>query len=230
MMRISLERAALMAALAFIVGGSLPYAPFVERADAAPGDIYGSPNVAVSSFRTEGGSYILYSDGTVADAESGQSLGREYEQGTPANIKLPPKVAKKQQGSPNIAVDTVETPEGTYVLFADGGVRKHKAVGASASPVIPRSSRGFYNANTTDLLYATPDTRVTGGGGTYTVYFDPPYDEFPNFVLTPVESGVVGYVNYNSNPRPPIYRVDVAFRNTDGDLNPSSFNFSVSGK
>jgi hypothetical protein len=101
-----------------------------EHLEAAPSDVKGSGNVAVSSYTTTEGTYILWSSGRITDSKSGEEVAPPYgpapgfakaalEKGTPV-------------GSPRVAVDYVQNDEGTYTLFADGSVMKADDEGASA--------------------------------------------------------------------------------------------------
>lgn len=103
-----------------------PQVRAIQRAQAAPRDVFGSPNVAVDTFRNRAGTFVLWSNGRITRASGGSAdLGHPY--GTPAaaaQIGNPPLVPHQQLGSPNLAVKAVSRPDGTYVLFADGFLRR----------------------------------------------------------------------------------------------------------
>lgn len=101
-----------------------------ERLDAAPSDIRGSGNVAVASYTTTKGSYILWSSGRITDAESGKDVAPPY---SPASGFARAAVERGAPvGAPRVAVDYVQNAEGTYTLFGDGSVQKADDEGASA--------------------------------------------------------------------------------------------------
>ena len=100
------------------------------RLNAAPQDIRGSDNVAVASYTTNKGTYLLWSSGRITNSETGQVVAPPYQPAT--GFQKAPVVAKMPAGSPNVAVDYVQNDKGTFTLFADGNVMKADDEGASA--------------------------------------------------------------------------------------------------
>lgn len=111
---------ALMGAMA---GGAL----LAKPALAAPSDLKGSPNLAVKMYQNKVGTFTLCSDGRIwnldtgAEAVSGLS---QYAVVAASKFKPLAPVGGRIKGSPNIAVDAFVDKTGTYVLFADGSVRR----------------------------------------------------------------------------------------------------------
>lgn len=98
--------------------------------DAAPSDIKGSGNVAVASYTTKDGTYILWSSGRITESTSGKEVAPPY--GPAPGFAKAPQEKGTPAGSPRVAVDYVQNDEGTYTLFADGSVMKADDEGASA--------------------------------------------------------------------------------------------------
>lgn len=225
-MKVSKGFIAFLFTLGVLLGSRIPAGFIFGAANAAPQDIRGSANTAVASFKTEAGIYSLFTDGTVVDVSTGTSLGNRYEEAKGVTHYQP--VKGQALGSPNVAVDVVYHPKGTYVLFADGNIRKHSDPGASAPPAVPRIEHGFWNGSQL-YSYSKGIKRVTGSGGIYSITFDPPFEKLPSIQMTPVEGGVIGWVTFPRGQSTNISRIDVAFKNVDGDYNPSAFTFVATG-
>ena len=99
--------------------------------DAAPSDIKGSGNVAVASYTTKDGTYILWSSGRITESTSGKEVAPPY--GPAPGFAKAPQEKGTPAGSPRVAVDYVQNDEGTYTLFADGSVMKADDEGASGA-------------------------------------------------------------------------------------------------
>lgn len=100
------------------------------RLNAAPSDVRGSDNVAVASYSTSKGSYVLWSSGRITNAETGKNVAPPY---SPVKgfVKASP-TSKMPLGSPNVAVDYLQNSDGTFTIYADGSVMKADDEGASA--------------------------------------------------------------------------------------------------
>lgn len=73
------KRAAIFWVLgALLLGNSLPHR-FTLPLEAAPADVTGSPNIAVDTYRNIAGTFILWSNGKITNAEGGPTdLGHPY--------------------------------------------------------------------------------------------------------------------------------------------------------
>jgi hypothetical protein len=105
-----------------------------SKAEAAPADVKGSPNVAVDTYRNSAGTYILWSNGKITNADGDATdLGHPYT--TPdaaAKIGKQTLEPKKLLGSPNVAIKAIPRKDATYILFADGTLQKPASSAAYA--------------------------------------------------------------------------------------------------
>lgn len=119
---------------ALLIGNTLPRHWFVPSAEAAPADVFGSPNVAVDTYRNVKGTYVLWADGRITNANGGSAdLGRPYT--TPdasAQIGTPSLSQGRPLGSPNVAVKAIPRKDATYILFSDGVIKKPANADAAA--------------------------------------------------------------------------------------------------
>lgn len=107
-----------------------------QPAEAKPSDVKGSPNIPLRVYANTSGKYILWADGSITNTKNASDSV------TPGSTPYPVApgyqnrslVSGKTKGSPNVAVDVIQDEDGTYVLFADGTVRKPPTAGASAPP------------------------------------------------------------------------------------------------
>jgi hypothetical protein len=110
------------------VGNLLPRQSWGREAEAAPSDVFGSPNVAVDTYRNTHGTFVLWSDGRITNAETGQTENGngDYSPGTSADPPFQDPVLENNRplGSPNVAIKAVPRHDATYVLFSDGKFRK----------------------------------------------------------------------------------------------------------
>lgn len=113
----------------FVVGYGLQL-----RLTASPTHVLGSPNLPVATYRNAQGTFLLWSNGRISDASGGSNdLGRPYSDPLPAaEIATPEHQAVGPRGSPNVAVQAIARPDGSYVLFADGSLRRPAAANARA--------------------------------------------------------------------------------------------------
>ncbi len=189
----------------------------IPKVDAAPKDVLGSPNVAVSGYKTLSGSYVLYSDGRIvsipADSsslptivvENAQTVGEYLD--PPSNFKMP-VVDKRSKGSPNVAVGVIPSYKGTFILFSDGSLKRPKHDGAAQAPP-GNPVTGFV----TGLEKRAQGCRVTSWASGNpqqgaTVVFDTPYDKTPSVTASGISgegsvsvdhvtsTGFTIYVNY----------------------------------
>lgn len=122
----------------------------LSSVSAAPGEIAGSPNIAVDVYRNSAGTFILWSDGRLTNANgSTLDLGKPYQDPpAAANIGRPTRESEGNLGAPEVAVQSLSRPDGTYILFGDGRLRRPSnsdaAAGASSQQgnIIAGSWRG----------------------------------------------------------------------------------------
>ena len=136
------KRAAIFWVLgALLLGNSLPHR-FTLPLEAAPADVTGSPNIAVDTYRNIAGTFILWSNGKITNAEGGPTdLGHPYGPPPPeAKIGKQTLEEKRSLGAPKVAIKAIPRKDGTYILFADGTLQKPAngaaAAGDSSSKVV----------------------------------------------------------------------------------------------
>ncbi|MBI3928098.1 MAG: hypothetical protein HY319_21320 [Armatimonadetes bacterium] len=207
---------------AFVTGILTSHTIFLRRLEAAPADVIGSPNVAVCGYKTNAGSFVLYSDGRIVElpsdvggvpqvvVENAQTPGEYLD--APSNF-APLTVEQRSQGSPNVAVGVMPTKAATYVLFANGSVKRPKHDAAAQAP--PGELVSGYVTGV--------DARVSGCTITFpwgnrqqgaAVTFDTPFDSTPAVTATAISgegtvsvleltaTGFKVYANYGSSPSP----------------------------
>lgn len=119
------------------LGNLLPRNSLGRHAEAAPADVFGSPNVAVDTYRNTHGTFVLWSDGRITNAETGQleNANGDYSPATAADPPFQNPVLENNRplGSPNVAIKAVPRHDATYVLFSDGKFRKPNDVDAAGN-------------------------------------------------------------------------------------------------
>lgn len=103
---------------------------FSKSIEAAPSDVRGSGNVAVSSYTTTAGTYTLWTSGRITNTKTGKTVAPPYE-AAGAGFAQASRNRGEPLGSENVAVDYVQNKDGTFTLFADGSVKKATDLGAS---------------------------------------------------------------------------------------------------
>jgi len=150
-----------------LLGNCLPRHFFSRGAEAAPADVIGSPNVAVDTYKNSKGTYVLWADGRITSAQGGgNDLGRPYRDPDPsAQIGRPTLEQEKPQGSPNVAVKAIPRSDATFILFADGQIRRPaNADAAAGSSEGGRVVTGIFGGSFGAGLSQSPAyTQVNGG-------------------------------------------------------------------
>lgn len=120
--------------LGLLLGNSSSTRWLFSNAEAAPADVFGSPNIAVDTYRNVRGTFILWSDGKITNVDNGTTdLGRPYSAPPPsARISAPRLENGRPTGSPNVAVKAIPRPDFSFVLFADGTIKKPANADAAA--------------------------------------------------------------------------------------------------
>ena len=142
----------LLAALTTVLNLAMIFSKSIE---AAPSDVRGSGNVAVSSYTTTSGTYTLWTSGRITDIKTGKSVAPPYE-AAGSGFAQASRNKGEPLGSENVAVDYVQNEDGTFTLFADGSVKKATDPGASAKA--PGSGK---------VLFAYRRGAVASDGGRY---------------------------------------------------------------
>lgn len=160
-----------------------------STANAAPADVVGSANIAVTGFETAGGYFMLWTDGHITTVP--QTTGETVQvvnpsartsgayTDAPAYVTKPTPAKGQSSGSPHIAVGVVPAKGATYVLFADGSLRTPSSIDASRGQLSVRSA--VLNGKT--FSHESGDKGITFNGtgqvGEYWVYFNPPFKNVP---------------------------------------------------
>lgn len=192
--------------------GALMAGMLARPAAAAPSDIVGSPNVAIRSYQNKDDIFVLWSNGRITNAKSGETVAEPSSYTVPPGFTLPQMEQGRPKGSPQVAVDVLQDANGTYVLFADGSVKQPPTGPGDAG----YGSWEFFSAHIASgqILGATPNLRVSGTRLTFRKPFrDKPFiwlfynpgrfimwTDYPGFV-DPTESGwdATSYVAANQN-------------------------------
>ena len=158
-------------------------------AQAAPGDVYGSANVAVDTYRNSKGTYVLWADGRVTDAKgAANDMGHPYrDPDSSAEIGAPPHSQGKPQGSPNVAVKAIPRPDATYVLFSDGKLRKpNHADAAAAGSSGKKTVVGTFPGSTGGSQTPLPGYHLEGGmagQGNHDIVLDEPMNNISLLII-----------------------------------------------
>ena len=151
-----------------MLGGAQP-------AEARPSDVKGSPNVPLRVFQNQNGKFILWSDGSFSNPKNNSPRIMPNYSNAPG-YPPPQPVPGRTQGSPHVAVDIIQDENGTYVLFADGTVRKPDNVGVNTPPYANVKYYSWF----IQQIGGSGETMTPGltrNGRTYT--FDHPFIEVP---------------------------------------------------
>lgn len=166
---------------------------FIGTLEAAPSDIMGSPNIAVRSYRTTKGTFVLWSDAHISAAIETKAkrppgtivtATDAYEDRT----EPPQRPKGRPIGSPNVPVDVVQDSEGTVVLFADGTTRKPQDAEASA-PGVRLSNVTWGQVTHAGVVVSGSDDFTVDLSDPYAIIirFDDPYDKPPAVTATAVD-------------------------------------------
>ncbi|MBX3171473.1 MAG: hypothetical protein KF760_28960 [Candidatus Eremiobacteraeota bacterium] len=182
-MRLSVWQLSTVILLSVLLGQNLKTRPQV--AEAASQDVFGSPQVAISSYKNQKGSFILWADGHISNVDTPNTVVSQLSECVDApEVPAVTRDTSKPQGSPNVPVGVYQNATATYVLFADGSYKKPKgdAAAASAAPSV-RSGHVNGFAFTVD-----GDTSLSvapmGTVGNYRVTFNPPFKELPTVTVS----------------------------------------------
>ncbi len=102
-----------------------------QRLRAQPQHIRGSANVAVSGYGNSCGNFILWSNGRITSSE-GKVVNEADQYTLDSTIKMPTRVKGQCVGASQVAVSVFVNGSGSYVVFADGSVRRPRNSKAAA--------------------------------------------------------------------------------------------------
>lgn len=159
----------------------------VNQTWAAPQDVRGSDNIAVETFRTDSGTYILWSSGRITNVnDPNTNYGRSYTSVTGAS-----HIKGQASGSPHVAVGAVVEQSGVKILFADGSLRRPNEFPRADQPATPdRLIRG--------TAYINGGTKGEGfhvewlPAGMVKVVFDKPFKSPPSVTILTHKSVIAG--------------------------------------
>lgn len=182
-MRLSVWQLSTVILLSVLLGQNLKTRP--NEAQAASQDVFGSPQVAISSYKNQKGSFILWADGHISNVDTPNASVSSLSECVDApEVPAVTRDTSKPQGSPNVPVGVYQNPTATYVLFADGSYKKPKGAAAAAS-VTPSVCSAQIDGN---VGVVTGDSRIkfahAGTTGHYNVTFDPPFKATPVVTIT----------------------------------------------
>jgi len=191
-MRLSVWQLSTVVLLSLLIGQNLQTRP--HEAEAASKDVFGSPQVAVTSYKNQKGSFILWADGHVSEVNTPNAVVSLLTDCVDApEIPALTRDNSKPQGSPNVPVGVYQNGTASYLLFADGSYKKPKgnANAPSANPSV-RSAKIDGIAGTVEGD-SSIKMRFTGSQGYYFVDFDPPFTKLPSVTVTSMSvPGVAG--------------------------------------
>ncbi len=189
---------------ALFAGSVCGQGSFAGKVEAAPTDVTGSANIAVTGFKTTAGSFTLWSDGhittvprkpseTIRTVNPESKVSGAYRE-APREM-IPPTPPRGQMvGSPYVATGVLPLPGATYVLFSDGIPRLPSSSEASQGNSDRPVRSAFYNA-VTRRTEGDSSLRVRKiGDGILQIDFDPPFTKQPTVVVSTSESGFVSGV------------------------------------
>lgn len=190
--------------MSILLGQNLKTRP--NTAEAASQDVFGSPQVAISSYRNQKGSFILWADGHISNVDTPNTPVSTLSQCVPipADEDPPPELTRdntKPQGSPNVPVGMYQTSRGSYVLFADGSYKKPNGDAAAASA--NHNVRTATYDGTSGAAYGDSSLVFshTGTTGYYNISFVPPLKDIPVVLVNTGDhhyvAGVHGAVTKN---------------------------------
>ncbi|MBT9582388.1 hypothetical protein IV102_03495 [bacterium] len=168
---------------------------------AAPNDVHGSPNVPVQSYRNRNGSFVVWADGHITNAMTGNTVNPpkevsdSYLDSAVDGFSKPGITNGSPLGSPYVPISVVQTSKGSFVLFADGSTMKPKDINAAAAPIVTSAIRwARYDSTSNTVVGSSGDISVVHTGqGSYTVTFTPPFTKTPSVVCTTAETGFLGF-------------------------------------
>ena len=180
----------LLIAASLCLGSQIPRG-WIAQVGAAPRDVQGSPNISVDTYKNSKGSFVLFSDGRIISAKGGSAdLGHPYsDPETRHSLAKAEDVRERAKGSPHVAVKALVRSDGTFVLFADGSIKKpansDAAAGGSDGKKIV-SGVPTYGGDPTAASHGASSEGDGWRGDQAHVTFDPPFTKVPVVTLQPI--------------------------------------------
>lgn len=189
-------QAVLVVASAFLVGSLMPdHFPW-QPVTASPADVRGSDNVPVTGYRNRAGSFMLWSSGRITKTDGTQVNGSAEYSNAPGYTR-PTPAANQVVGSGNVATGVMPDGSATYIVFADGSVRKPNNNLASAAPLDQRVVWGFVAAGPSYGQGSGDWSIRKNADSTFHLTFDPPFSTTPA-VVTGGNSGAYRLYNVSA--------------------------------
>ncbi|MGM9998870.1 MAG: H-type lectin domain-containing protein [Candidatus Bruticola sp.] len=160
-----------LVAFLFVCVSFLVFGGSARKLSAQPQHVRGSANVAVSGYNNSCGNFILWSNGRITSSDG--KVVNEADQYIPdQSIKLPSRVKGQCVGASQVAVSVFVGGSGSYVLFADGTVRRPKNSKAAAGNGQFRVVAGNIFKEPAGFLNETPVPQFNSGF-TRDLYYNP---------------------------------------------------------
>lgn len=107
------------------------FAGGAQKLRAQPQHVRGSANVAVSGYGNSSGNFVLWSNGRITSLDG--KVVNEAEQYTlEPTMKIPARIKGQCVGASQVAVSVFVNGSGSYVVFADGSVKRPRNSKAAA--------------------------------------------------------------------------------------------------
>lgn len=212
-MRLSVWQLSTVILLSVLLGQNLKIRP--NQAEAASQDVFGSPQVAISTYRNQRGSFILWADGHISRVSAPNTPVSTLGQcvAIPADEDPPPALTRdnsKPQGSPNVPVGMYQTGQGSYVLFADGSCKKPNGDAAAAATNPGVRSASFDGTSTARLSGDSSITCAhTGTTGYYTLTFNPPFKSPPVVTVNTMDHHFLAGVGTAGTSSCPVWTIQL---------------------
>ncbi|MBX3171831.1 MAG: hypothetical protein KF760_30750 [Candidatus Eremiobacteraeota bacterium] len=166
------SRRALLGTMFGAMAGGLPFA-LARSAQAAPPEVKGSPNIPIRIYSNTKGTYVLFADGAITNAEKSEQFLDTTQFAEVKRFQKRSQTANRAKGSPNVAVDIHQDETGTYVLFADGTFRQPPGNAGARGAYVE-----YFYAKTKDGNIYNPSPNLIIESGTK-IRFQNPFREPP---------------------------------------------------
>lgn len=168
------SRRMLLGSLFGAMAGGLPFA-LARSAAAAPPEVRGSVNIPVRVYTNTKGTYVLFADGSITNAEKNEPPLDPKSYAAISKFQKRSQTMNHAKGSPNVAVDIHQDESGTYVIFADGSFKQPPIGGAGARGAYVE----YFYAKTKDGLIHNRSSNLIVENGGQRVRFQNPFREAP---------------------------------------------------
>lgn len=168
--------------LGSLMPGSFPWVP----ATASPTDIRGSDNVVVASYRNPAATFLVWASGRLTRLDGG-SVTQGYDNAPSSVVRATP-ASGQVVGASSVAVGIAPTAGVTYVVFADGTVKKPRDTDAAKPPGEQRVVWGYvrsgpnYGTGSGDWSVDVKTDSTHPGPGRFRISFNPEFTGNPSIV------------------------------------------------